>query len=129
MEQRIVTVGPRAYSFHDQSTGITVIRGQQKALNMKQYASKKIQRALATGHLVLVANQVISAISENDVKKMVKKIKAQYKQGIELAKVQKGYNFEQAKALAKAFEIEADPEDTVETLIEAVFKELANSEE
>jgi dTDP-4-dehydrorhamnose reductase len=96
---------------------------------MKQYASKKIQRALATGHLVLVANQVISAISENDLKKMIKKIKAQYKQGMELAKVQKGYNFEQAKALAKAFEIEADPEDTVETLIEAVFKELANSEE
>ena len=25
-----VTVGPRAYSFHDQSTGITVCRGAQR---------------------------------------------------------------------------------------------------
>ena len=128
-EQRIVTVGPRAYSFHDQSTGITVIRGQKKALSMRQYTSKKIQRALATGHLVLVANQVIPSISETEVNHMVKKIKAQYKQGMELAKVKKGYNFEQAKALAKAFDIEADPEDTVDTLIEAIYSELSNTKE
>lgn len=27
-----VTVGPRAYSFHDQSTGITISRGEAKEL-------------------------------------------------------------------------------------------------
>lgn len=129
MEQRIVTVGPKAYSFHDQSTGITIIRGQQKTLTLRQFSNRKIQRALATGHLVLVSNQVIDPISEKDINAMVKKIKAQFKQGMEVAKVVKGYNLEQAKAIAHKFDIEADPGDTVESLITAVFEELAKPNE
>lgn len=125
MANYTVTVGPRAYSFHDQSTGITIIRGQEKELNARQWVSKKIQRAIASGHLILVPEKAnLDAISESDVDKMVKRIKAQFKQGIEVSKVSKGYNFEQAKALAGKFNIEADSEDTVETLIQAIFEEL-----
>lgn len=125
MANYIVTVGPRAYSFHDQSTGITIARGQEKELNSRQWSSRKIQRALASGHLVLIPNKAnLEAISEKDVEKMYKRIQAQFKQGMEISKVSKGYNMEQAKALAKKFSLEPDPNDTVETLIQAIFEEL-----
>ena len=38
-EKYTVTVGPRAYSFHDQSTGITVCRGEDKELSRRQFLS------------------------------------------------------------------------------------------
>ena len=34
-EKYTVTVGPRAYSFHDQSTGITVCKGEDKELSRR----------------------------------------------------------------------------------------------
>lgn len=125
MANYIVTVGPKAYSFHDQSTGITIARGQEKELNSRQWASRKIQKALASGHLVLLPTKAnLEAISEKDVEKMYERIQAQFKQGMEITKVAKGYNMEQAKALAKKFNLEPDPTDTVETLIQAIFEEL-----
>lgn len=36
-----VTVGSRAYSFHDQSTGITIARGEVKELSSRQFNSKR----------------------------------------------------------------------------------------
>lgn len=129
METKIVTVGPKAYSFHDQATGITICRGYKKELTPRQYNSRKIQRALATGHLVLVANQTLEPISEATIKKLVKKIQSQYKQGMEVAKVVKGYNLEQATAIAKEFSLEPEKGDTVESLITAIYEELSKSEE
>ena len=52
-EKYIVTVGPRAYSFHDQSTGITVCKGEDKELSRRQYRTQKIQKAIAAGHLII----------------------------------------------------------------------------
>lgn len=129
MDNYVVTVGPRAYSFHDQTTGITIVKGQKKELTLRQFNSRKIQRALTSGHLILVVqDSSIKPISDAEVKKMVKKIKAQFAQGMEISKMAKGYNLEQAKALAKSFDIEADPGDTVETLLQAVTDELAKDE-
>ena len=45
MDKYKVTVGAKAYSFHDQSTGITICRGEEKELSARQYRTKKIQMA------------------------------------------------------------------------------------
>ena len=36
MDKYTVTVGPKAYSFHDQTTGITIARGQKKELTPQE---------------------------------------------------------------------------------------------
>ena len=41
MDKYKVTVGAKAYSFHDQSTGITICRGEEKELSARQYRTKK----------------------------------------------------------------------------------------
>lgn len=41
-----VTVGPRAYSFHDQSTGITVCRGEDKELSRVNSVHQRFRRQL-----------------------------------------------------------------------------------
>ncbi len=42
MDKYKVTVGAKAYSFHDQSTGITICRGERKKeLSARQYRTKK----------------------------------------------------------------------------------------
>ena len=62
MDKYKVTVGAKAYSFHDQSTGITICRGEEKELSARQYRTKKIQMALNSGHLRLVLFQLIDVI-------------------------------------------------------------------
>ena len=52
-----VTVGPRAYSFQDQSTGITVCRREDKELSRRQFRAPKIQKAIASGHLIIIADK------------------------------------------------------------------------
>lgn len=130
MTNYTVTTGPKAYSFHDQATGITIIRGQEKELTIRQYTSKKIQRALATGHLVLVANKnLMPKISETDLKRLDKKMRTQFSQGMELSKMAKGYTLDQVKALAsEKYQIEADSTDTVETLIQAITEEFSKED-
>lgn len=121
-----VTTGPKAYSFHDQATGITIIRGQEKELTLRQYTSKKIQKALASGHLVLVANKnLMPKMTDADLKRLDKKMRTQFSQGMEISKMAKGYNLDQVKILAEKYQIEADANDTVETLIQAITEEFA----
>ena len=131
MSERIVTIGPKAYSFHDQSTGITIIKGQEKTLSSRQLLSRKIQKALATGHLVYVANREenagVTGLTSAQVDRLVKKLTAQYEKGMEVAKMAKGYNLEQAKAIAKKFDLEADADDTVITLLTAVIEEISSA--
>ena len=79
--------------------------------------------------VLVVQDSAIKSISDSDIKKMTKKIKAQFAQGMEVAKISKGYNLEQATALAKSFGIEPDQGDTVEILIQAIIEELAKEEE
>lgn len=58
MSEKIkVTVGAKAYSFHDQSTGITIARGEERELTLRQFGSKKIQMALNSGHLRMIADK------------------------------------------------------------------------
>lgn len=127
-EKYVVTVGPRAYSFHDQSTGITVCKGEEKELTRRQYRTSKIQRAVAAGHLILVVDKTqIEKYSESDIERLEKKLMAQFKKGITLEKLSKAYSFEEMKLIAKNHDIEADPDDTIETLLQALQEEFEAS--
>jgi hypothetical protein len=127
-EKYTVTVGPRAYSFHDQSTGITVCKGEDKELSRRQWRSPKIQKAIAAGHLIIVADKTdIEKYSEADIEKMDKRLTAQFKKGMTLEKVAKAYSLEELKLVAKLHEIEAEPNDTVETLLQALLEDFESS--
>lgn len=79
MDKYKVTVGAKAYSFHDQSTGITICRGEEKELSARQYRTKKIQMALNSGHLRLVLDKkAVDKYSNDDIDKLEKKLKAQF---------------------------------------------------
>ena len=96
-----VTVGPRAYSFHDQSTGITVCRGEDKELSRRQFRAPKIQKAIASGHLIIIADKSeIEKYSEADIEKLDKRLNAQFKKGMTLEKLAKGYSLEELKLVA-----------------------------
>ena len=122
-----VTVGPRAYSFHDQSTGITVCRGEDKELR-RQFRAPKIQKAIASGHLIIIADKSeIEKYSEADIEKLDKRLNAQFKKGMTLEKLAKGYSLEELKLVAGLHEIVAEKDDTVETLIQALLEEFESS--
>lgn len=123
-----VTVGPRAYSFHDQSTGITVCRGEDKELSRRQFRAPKIQKAIASGHLIIIADKSeIEKYSEADIEKLNKRLNAQFKKGMTLEKLAKGYSLEELKLVAGLHEIVAEKNDTVETLIQALLEEFESS--
>lgn len=127
-ERYTVTVGPRAYSFHDQSTGITVCKGEDKELTRRQYRSPKIQKAIAAGHLIIIADKSeIEKYSEADIEKLDKRLTAQFKKGMTLEKLSKAYSFEELKLVAGLHEIVADKDDTVETLLQALLEEFESS--
>lgn len=123
-----VTVGPRAYSFHDQSTGITVCRGEDKELSRRQFRAPKIQKAIASGHLIIIADKSeIEKYSEADIEKLDKRLNAQFKKGMTLEKLAKGYSLEELKLVAGLHEIVAEKDDTVETLLQALLEEFESS--
>lgn len=121
---KFVTVGSKAYSFHDPNTGITVIKGEVKEITPKQYNTKRIRLALNSGHLVLVAKEeTISNINSADVEKLVKKFESQKKQALTIEKMVKSYTLSEAKVLAKEYEVETDDTDTVQTILEALLED------
>lgn len=132
MTEKVVTVGPKAYSFHDQTTGITVIKGQEKTLSPRQLLSRKIQRALSTGHLVYVRdreeNLGTAKLTSSQVDRLVKKVTAQFNKGMEVSKMATGYNLEQVKAVAQRFELEPEDNDTVLSLLTAIVEELSTKQ-
>lgn len=124
-KKHTITVGERAYSFHDQSTGITICRGEQKELSARQYNTKKIQMALNSGHLRLVLDSgKPEKYSEADIDKLEKKLKALIEKGIEIEKIAKAYTLEEVTLIAARHEIIADKDDTIETLIQFLLEEI-----
>lgn len=126
-----VTVGPKAYSFHDQSTGITIARGEVKKLSSRQFNSKKIQLALASGHLIMVVdkNTQVSKYTDEQIEKLVKKLQAQIGNGMTVEKIAKGYSLEEVKLMAKTYGFEIETTDTVESLIQAIIEDSENHKE
>lgn len=120
-----VTVGAKAYSFHDQSTGITIARGEERELTLRQFGSKKIQMALNSGHLRMIADKnEVKKYSSNDLDKLEKKLTAQFEKGMEVAKIAKAYTLEELTLIAARHEIVAEKNDTPVTLVQALLEEF-----
>lgn len=126
MSEKIkVTVGAKAYSFHDQSTGITIARGEERELTLRQFGSKKIQMALNSGHLRMIADKnKVEKYSASDLDKLEKKLTAQFEKGMEVAKIAKAYTFEELTLIAARHEIVAEKNDTPVTLVQALLEEF-----
>ena len=126
MSEKIkVTVGAKAYSFHDQSTGITIARGEERELTLRQFGSKKIQMALNSGHLRMIADKnKIEKYSSNGLDKLEKKLTAQFEKGMEVAKIAKAYTLEELTLIAARHEIVAEKNDTPVTLVQALLEEF-----
>lgn len=118
-----VTTGPKAYTFHDQSTGITISQGEVKELTAAQFSKARIQKALVSGHLRQVYEEKDPArYTKNDVKKLNKKLQGLYKGGVEPTKASKNFTFDELKLVADLNDIKADADDTAETLVEAIYE-------
>ena len=126
MSEKIkVTVGAKAYSFHDQSTGITIARGEERELTLRQFGSKKIQMALNSGHLRMIADKnKVEKYFANDLDKLEKKLTAQFEKGMEVAKIAKAYTLEELTLIAARHEIVAEKNDTPVTLVQALLEEF-----
>jgi hypothetical protein len=126
MSEKIkVTVGAKAYSFHDQSTGITIARGEERELTLRQFGSKKIQMALNSGHLRMIADKnKVEKYSASDLDKLEKKLTAQFEKGMEVVKIAKAYTLEELTLIAARHEIVAEKNDTPVTLVQALLEEF-----
>lgn len=126
MSEKIkVTVGAKAYSFHDQSTGITIARGEERELTLRQLGSKKIQMALNSGHLRMIADKnKVEKYSASDLAKLEEKLTAQFEKGMEVAKIAKAYTLEELTLIAARHEIVAEKNDTPVTLVQALLEEF-----
>ena len=115
MATQKVALGSKAYSFHDQALGITIVRGEVIELTSRQLQSKHIKTALNGGHLRFV-NESVDKLDN----KLIKAIK----KGTTVEKVAKDFSLEEAKLLASRHEIEVEASDTTNTIISAIAETL-----
>lgn len=126
---KFITLGPKANGFFDQTTGITIARGEKVEINDRQLRSRRIAMALNSGHLVFAQpDQDVKKEKETDLQKLDKKLKAQYEKGVTLDKMSKDITMDQAKALAETHEIEVAEGDTVKDIIEAIVEDFKEEE-
>lgn len=122
---KFITLGPKANGFFDQTTGITIARGEKVEINDRQMRSRRIAMALNSGHLIFAQpDQEVKKEKETDLQKLDKKLKAQYEKGVTLDKMSKDITMDQAKALAETHEIEVAEGDTVKDIIEAIVEDF-----
>lgn len=123
-----VQLGPNAFSFNDQSTGISISRGEVKELTPRQYNTMRVQKALRSGHLALVVEaKEAKKYSESDIKKLTKKLRTQFEKGMEVSKVAKGYTLEEVSLVAKDLGYDIETNDTLESLLTTIFGEFEES--
>lgn len=127
MAKRKVTIGNKAYSFHDQALGITICRGEVVELSSKQLSSKHISQALNGGHLRYVDDSEIKKYTEEDIEKLNKKLTSSLKKGVKPEKIAKDFSLEEAKLLADKHGIEVESSDTSETIILAISETLEDN--
>lgn len=119
-----VTVGPHAYSFYDQSTGINVVRGEVKELTPVQYRTKRIQMAINSGHLRLVQDaKEVSKYGSKDIDRLYTRMKKQFAKGMEISKLAKSYTLQEAQLVAKANNVQYDDNDTVESILTVLLSD------
>lgn len=117
-----VTTGPNAYSFHDQSTGINISRGEIKELTPAQYSKPRIKRALLSGHLQAVMDPKEPVrYTKGDIKKLDKKLRDLFNNGIDATKAAKSFTLEDLKVVANFNGLEPESGDTNVTLVEDIY--------
>lgn len=126
-----VTTAEKAGVFHDQALGITVYPRTVTELTATQFSSRKVQAALAGGHLVIVTNpEAISRkMSNKALKSLDKKIKSQYEKGNSLEKISEQLDLEKAKQLAEINEVDVEDTDTVIDILTAILAPEETEEE
>lgn len=122
---KFISLGPKANGFFDQTTGITIARGEKVEVDDRQLRSRRISMALNSGHLIMVQpGQEVFKEKQTDINKLDKKLKAQYEKGVTLDKMVKDLTLDQAKAIAEIHDIEAAEDDTVKDIIAAVIEDF-----
>ena len=119
-----VKLGAKANVFHDQTTGITVCKGESVELRSNQYHSRRVQMALNSGHLVLAPDEKApEKYNAEAIEKLDHKMKAQFKRGMTIEKMAGSYTLEEAKLLAEKNSFETDENDTVVSILSAILEE------
>ena len=122
---KFISLGSKANGFFDQTTGLTIARGEKVEVSDRQLRSRRIAMALNSGHLVFVQpNQKVEKDKVTDIEKLNKKLEAQYNKGVTIDKMVKDITLDQAKALANMHEIEVAEGDTVKDIITTVVEDF-----
>lgn len=119
-----VSVGSNANIFHDQVTGITVIKGDITELTTAQFRNKRIQTAIASGHLILVPESIkaVEKYSEVDIDNLSKKVQALYDQGTTVEKIAGTVTLEEVQLIAKANDVIIEKGDTIEDILREILE-------
>lgn len=125
-----VTLGERAYSFHEPSLGISIAKGEVKELSDRQLQNRRIRTALNSGHLRIVIEDPskVAKYSEEDIEKLDAKLKKLVDKGVDISKIIKNFSLEESKLLAKKHSIELEESDTLETIIDALIEDVKSAE-
>ena len=119
-----VSVGSNANIFHDQVTGITVIKGDITELTTAQFRNKRIQTAIASGHLILVPESIkaVEKYSEVDIDNLSKKVQTLYDQGTTVEKIAGTVTLEEVQLIAKANDVIIEKGDTIEDILREILE-------
>lgn len=130
MANHFVTLGNRAYSFHDPALGISIARGEVKELSERQMQSRRIRAALNAGHLRIVTEdpKQVAKYTEEDIEKLDKKLRKQVDKGVDPQKIASNFTDEEAKLLANKHNIELEESDTLESIIAAIVDDVKGNE-
>lgn len=123
-----IKVGSKAYIFHDQSTGITIKKGDVVELSAAQMNSKRVRSAINGGHLVITTDDIEKKSSgvkeEYSIEELSKKFYQMYKSGMTVDKLTKAFNLDTLKVLANAADIEVTDDDTKLSIVQALIEDI-----
>lgn len=121
-----VTTGKNASIFHDQSTGITVKKGEVVTLTNAQYQSRRVKAALNGGHLVIAVDGITNTEPKYSVEERTNTIKDMVKNGIDVKKIKKAFTMQELSDIASSMDIEVESGDTKDTLVQAIVEEFTS---
>ena len=128
------TLGQKASIFFDASTGLKIIKGHIVEPNSKQTTSRKFKNALDNGFIVKVSEEAIDP-SKNDIlenlttSESLSRFKQLFEEGLEPKAIAKKFNLQNLKDIAESIDLEVEEDDTKNTLVEAIIKELTEGED
>lgn len=124
-----VKVGDKAFSFHDQYTGVTVVKGEVVELNANQASSKRILQAINSGHLVRVNTEVTPKKEEaKRLEDLKTKFQALYNDGKTKDKLASAFTQDELRTLALGYDLEVEDKDTKIDITSAIIDAIDENE-